>query len=192
VKSSRLSVIPRTIVSLVEPAVRSLAHRLFVLTGGRAGSEKHKVTIDSFYETGIVVSLFEFLLMSPELAHLEIRHENPYKGTTRPFQVDLWIRPPNGGYPHLVEAGDFTPGKLRADAAKMRGLNKKGLNWFLAFFREEPASRDPMSKLRQARKRKRSLKSMRIEIDERLLGSFAIKLPGQTLTHFGYALIRVK
>src|SRR5205823_1484065 len=132
-----------------EPAVRSLADRLFVLSG--EGSQKHQVTIESFYETGIVVSLLEFLLMSPALAHLEIRHENPYKGTTRPFQVDLWIRPPNGGYPQLIEAGDVTPGKVKKDAAKMRKLNTRGANWFLAFFRKEPASSDPWTKLVQAR-----------------------------------------
>ncbi len=189
--SSKLSLIPRTLFSLIEPAVRSLADRLFVLTGGRQGSKKHQVTIASFYETGIVVSLFEFLLMSPELAHLEIRHENPYPGATRPFQVDLWIRPPNGGYPHLIEAGDFAPGKLKKDAAKMRALNKRGANWFLAFFREEPDSLHPRRKLREARKRKNSLKGMHIVIDRRLIKSFVIRLPGQQI-HFGCALIRIR
>ena len=75
-------VVAKTVVSPIEPAVRSLADRLFVLTGGREGSKKHHPTIESFYETGIVVSLFEFLHTSPNLAHLEIRHENPYRGTT--------------------------------------------------------------------------------------------------------------
>jgi hypothetical protein len=190
--NQRLSLIPRTVFDLVEPAVRSLASRLFVLTGGRAGSAKHKVTITSFYETGIVTALFEFLLMSPELAHLEIRHENPYTATTRPLQVDLWIRPPKGGYPHLIEAGDFKPQKLKNDAAKMRKLNKKGANWFLAFFREEPDSRKPKKKLDQARQRKGSLKGKHINIDKRLVRSFSIKLPGQVPIHFGYALIRIK
>lgn len=183
--------IAKTVVSLVEPAVRSLADRLFILSGGRKGSKKHQVTIQSFYETGIVVSLFEFLLMSPDLAHLEIRHENPYVGTTRPFQVDLWIRPPNGGYPHLIEAGDFTPGKLKSDAKKMRSLNKKGANWFLGFFRDEPDSGDPWKKVMQARKRKSSLKGIHLGLDSKLSGSFEIKLPGRTPIKFGYALIRI-
>lgn len=154
----RHALISKTVCGLVEPAVRSLADRIFVLTAGRQGSKKYKPTISSFYETGIVVALYEFLLMSPDLSHLEIRHENPYSATTRPLQVDLWIRPPNGGRPTLIEAGDFSPGKVKADAKKMRSLNKKGNNWFLAFFRDEPHSREPWAKLQQAKRRKGSLK----------------------------------
>ncbi len=188
----RHALISRTVCALVEPAVRSIADRLFILTGGRKGSANHKPAIDSFFETGIVVSIFEFLLMSPELAHLEIRHEMPYSATTRPEQVDLWIRPPTGGYAHLLEAGDFSPGKLKSDARKMRRLNPKGTNWFLAFFREEPASKDPWAKLQECRKRRGSLKWVRFDMDQRTCHSFGIKLPQQKEVFFGFALIRVK
>lgn len=187
-----MAYIAKTIVYLVEPAVRSVADRLFVLTSGRKGSRRHQPTIASFYETGIVVALFEFLLMSPQLAHLEIRHENPYTGKTRPFQVDLWIRPQNGGYPHLIEAGDFTPGKLKHDAKKMRQLNRRGANWFLAFFRQEPDSREPFKRLMRARKRRGSLKGLHLTLDKRFSGSFTIKLPGRDPTFFGYAMIRIQ
>jgi hypothetical protein len=186
------ALISKTVCAMVEPAVRSVADRIFVLTAGRAGSQKRKPTIKSFFETGLVVAIYEFLLMSPELAHLEIRHENPYPATTRPEQVDLWIKPPNGGYAHIIEAGDFTPGKLKADASKMRRLNPKGYNWFLAFFREEPHSCDPWKRLQHCRRRKGSLKYARLEFDQRMVGSFSLRLPGMAEVHFGYALIRVK
>jgi hypothetical protein len=185
------ALICRVLCGIIEPAVRSLADRLFILTGGRKGSLKHKPTIESFFETGIVVSIYEFLLMSPELAHLEIRHEMPYVATTRPEQVDLWIRPPNGGYAHLIEAGDFAPGKLKDDASKMRRLNPPGTNWFLGFFREEPHSSNPWAKLMLCHRRKGSLKGMHIDLNQKLTRSFTIQLPGQPDVHFGYSLIRV-
>ena len=187
----KLSYLPKTVCKLIEPAMRSVADRLFILTGGRKGSEKYKPTIKSFYETGLVVSLYEFLLMSPTLAHLEIRHEKPYDAKTRPEQADLWIRPPNGGREHLIECGDFSPSKLKNDADKMRRLNKKGTNWFLAFFRELPDSEEPWNKLQQCRKRKGSLKGLRIHLDERLTKSFTIELPNESV-RFGYSLIKIK
>lgn len=185
------ALISKTICGVVEPAVRLVADRIFVLTGGREGSKKHKPTIASFYETGLVVAIYEFLLMSPELAHLEIRHEMPYPGRTRPEQVDLWIRPPRGGYAHLVEVGDFSPGKVKNDAAKMRRLNPRGSNWFLAFFRRSPDSADPWSKIEQCRRRRGSLKFSRLHFDKRMTESFTIRLPGMADVQFGYALIRV-
>ena len=187
----RHALISKTLCDIIEPAVRSVADRIFVLSGGRQGSVKHKPTIQSFYETGLVVSIYEFLLMSPQLAHLEIRHEMPYAASTRPEQVDLWIRPPGGGYAHLVEAGDFTPRKLKDDAAKMRRLNPNGTNWFLAFFRDDKWSQDPHGRLTQCQKRKGSLKWVRITVDKRLCRAFTIKLPDQE-TNFGFALVRIK
>ena len=70
-----MAYIPETIFSLVQPAVQALAARLFVLTSGRKGSTKYRPTVNTFYETGIVTALYEHLLMSPILQHLEIRHE---------------------------------------------------------------------------------------------------------------------
>ena len=130
--------------------------------------------------------------MDPVLAHLEIRHENPYPAKTRPEQVDLWIRPPKGGYAHVIEAGDFTPGKLKADAEKMRRLNPKGAKWFLGFFRRQPESKNPWRKLKECRGRKGSLKDVHLDFDERLADSFTLQLPRQEQVHFGYALVRIK
>jgi hypothetical protein len=196
----RHDLISKTVCSLVEPAIRSVADRLFVLTGGRQGSEKHKPTIERIYETALVKALYEFMLMSPDLAHLDIRHEMKSPATTRPEQVDIWIRLPKGGRAHIIECGDFTPGKLKSDAKKMRRLNKKGINCFLAFFRNQPDPANPAAKadsqipletLEKCRRRKDSLKGLRIDTDKRCTKSFVIELPGQNI-HFGCSLIRIK
>jgi hypothetical protein len=162
-----------------------------VLTAGRIGSAKARPSISQFFETGIVVSLYEFLLMNPSLAHLEIRHENPYVAKTKPEQVDIWIRSPKGGAAAVIEAGDFTPGKVKSDAAKMRRLNPKGNNWVLALFRDEHAA-DPWSRLTYCRGRKGSLKGCHLGLDEGMVRTFSIRMPNQPPVHFGFALIRVK
>lgn len=106
------------------------------MTSGRAGSARFKPTVATFYETGLVTALYEQLLMSPNLNHLEIRHEMPYQGPVgAPKQVDLWLRHLDGAHPQLIEAGDFGVGKVHADLAKITALNPRGANWFLAFFR---------------------------------------------------------
>ncbi len=197
----RNTLIPRMICSVVEPAVRSVADRLYVLTGGRAGSVRHKPSIEKYYETGLVVAIYEFLLMSPDLAHLEIRHENPYRATTRPEQVDLWIRhpAPNAGPAHCIECGDFARSKLKKDASKLRRVNRNGTNWFLAFFREQPTTDkpnpptlDPYNDLTQRKKRKTQggLKGKHIEFDPRFARHFEFDLP-RSHVHFGFALIKV-
>lgn len=145
--------IPRTIFALVEPAVWSLAARLLILTTDRQGSKKHQPTVATFYETGIVTALYEALLMSPELAHLEIRHEMGFKTTVgkgAPKQVDLWLRPHNGGHPIMIEAGDFGVGKVHRDLAKLKTLNSNGTNWFLAFFRQAPIAMNPRAELEKS------------------------------------------
>ena len=185
------ALISKTIVGLIESAVRSVADRLFILTTGRSGSSKYKPTISTIYETGLVTAIYEFLLMSPDLAHLEIRHEMPYGKKTRPQQVDLWIRPPKGGYANLIECGDFSPTKLKNDASKMRKLNRYGVNWFLAFFRHEPDSKAVWDKLQQSRRRKNGLKGLHIGLDKRLTKQFEIKLPNEVIS-FGFALIRIE
>lgn len=197
----RNTLIPRTLCSVIEPAVRSVADRLFILTAGRQGALRHKPSIEKYYETGLVVAIYEFLLMCPDLAHLEIRHENPYRSTTRPEQVDLWIRhpPPNAGPAHGIECGDFAVWKLKEDASKLRRLNPNGTNWFLAFFRQQPtpekpkpATLDPHGEISRRRKRRGQggLKWMRIESDRRFAHHFRFALPGKEV-HFGFALIKV-
>lgn len=188
---ARKALIVKTLMGLIEPAIRSRADRLFVLSAGRPGSQKRKPSISTYYETGLVVGLYEFLLMSPDLAHLEISHEVKYHATTRPKQVDIWIRPPNGGHPTLIECGDFTPGKVKADARKMRRLNPKGTDWFLAFFRDDEDAKDPWACLKYCRSRKGSLKGKHLGLEEKFTGKFVITLPGQEIP-FGWAMIRVK
>ena len=155
--------IPKTIVSLVQPAVYAVAGRLFVLTAGRAGSAQYHPTVATFYETGLVTALYEQLLMSPQLVHLEIRHEMPYPGPTgAPKRVDLWIRPLNGGHPTLIEAGDFGVSKVHTDLAKLKTLNPNGTNWFLAFFRDEQAG-TPQDCLDSSFARKNGLDSAKVQ-----------------------------
>ena len=73
-----MAYIPEAVFALVRPAVQSVAARLFVLTAGRKGSKKYHPTANTFYETGIITALYEHLLMSPLLQHMDIRHEMPY------------------------------------------------------------------------------------------------------------------
>jgi hypothetical protein len=179
----------------VEPAVWSLAARLLILTTDRKGSKKHQPTVATFYETGIVTALYEALLMSPVLAHLDIRHEMPFKsggGKGAPKQVDLWLRPHNGGHPIMVEAGDFGVGKVHRDLAKLKTLNAKGTNWFLAFFRQSPIADDPLGELEKSFKRKNGLDHKMVKMEKALVRSFDVYRPAAPPDKFGVALLRGK
>ena len=188
--------IPRMIFALVEPAVWSLAARLLILTTDRPGSREHQPTVATFYETGIVTALYEALLMSPVLAHLDIRHEMSFKltkGRGAPLQVDLWLRPHNGGRPTMIEAGDFKVGKVHRDLAKLKRLNPKGTNWFLAFWRSGDGAANPKDELQKCFKRKKGrLKKSAVTVDADLVGTFAVVRPGKTADSFGVALLRGK
>ncbi|HHM12489.1 MAG TPA: hypothetical protein ENJ16_02980 [Planctomycetaceae bacterium] len=186
-----VSKIPKTIISLVQPAVQATAARLFVLTTGRAGSAKYQPTVSTFYETGLVTALYEQLLMSPALASYEIRHEMPYHGPLgAPKRVDLWMRPVGGGYPHLVEAGDYSKEKIHDDISKMNSLNSTGANWFLAFFRGPVQATRPFRTLEASLNRGNGLDPDLIEIDRRLTTSFTVYRPDGNSDPFGAALIR--
>ena len=187
--------IPRTIFRLVESAVWSLAARLLILTTDRKGSARAKPTVATFYETGIVTSLYEAMLMSAVLSNYDIRHEEPYKvaaGKGAPKQVDLWLRPHNGGIPLMIEAGDFAPGKAHRDLAKLKKLNPRGTNWFLAFFRSSPVADDPLAELHRSFKRKNGLDSMKVKLETSLVMSFDIFRPNGAPDKFGVALLRGK
>jgi hypothetical protein len=187
--------IPRTIFRLVEPSVWSLAARLLILTTDRKGSAKAKPTVATFYETGIVTSLYESMLMTAVLSNYDIRHEEPYKNSSNkgaPKQVDLWLRPQNGGIPLLIEAGDFSPGKVHRDLAKLKKLNPKGTNWFLAFFRKPPKSGDPLLELQKSFKRKGGLDKNRVKLETALVSSFDVFRPNGSPDKFGVALLRAK
>ena len=187
--------IPRTIFRLVEPAVWTLAARLLILTTDRKGSEKSKPTVATFYETGIVTSLYEAMLMSAVLSNYDIRHEEPYKTPGKkgaPKQVDIWLRPHNGGIPILIEAGDFSPGKVHRDLAKLKKLNPSGTNWFLAFFRKPPKSGSPLLELQRSFKRKRGLDSARVKMENVLVTSFVVFRPNGSPDKFGVAMLRAR
>lgn len=186
---------PKTVFTLVQASVYTLAVRLFVLTDGRRGSKKYQPTIATFFETGIVTSLYEHMLMSPTLANMEIRHEMPYPGDLyRPKQVDLWMRPWNGGYPHLIEAGDYSVSKIHSDLRKITALNTHGANWFLAFFRnqEKLQMETPAETITTSFKRSNGLDSARIDWDERLTDVFDVYRPNGEHDRFGVALLKAK
>lgn len=187
--------IPTTIFRLVEPAVWSLAARLLILTTDRKGSAKSKPTVATFYETGIVTSLYEAMLMSAVLTNYDIRHEEPYKlnaGRGAPKQVDLWLRPYNGGIPIMIEAGDFSSSKVHRDLEKLKKLNPNGSNWFLAFFRSSPINDDPLEELNRSFKRKKGLDHTKVHLEKSLVTSFDVFRPNGDPDKFGVALLRGK
>lgn len=181
-----------TLISLIYPTVYSVAGRLFVLSSGRKGSVQFQPTISSFYETGIVTALYEHMLMSPQLAHLEIRHEMPYPspGKGAPKRVDLWVRPPNGGYAHLIEAGDFSVQKVHSDLEKIRNINPKGSCWFIAFFRGSQSALDPWAEIEKSFNRKNGLDKSKVKTGSNFCGSFDVYRPDGNHDTFGYALFR--
>jgi hypothetical protein len=184
--------IPKTVLALVEPAVWSLAAQLLILTTDRPGSKTHQPTVNKFYETGIVTAIYQALLMSPVLAHLEIRHEMPFSSPGRgaPKRVDLWLRPHNGGIPQMIEAGDFAVKKAHDDLEKLKKLNPKGINWFLAFFRSGEAALNPFSELERSFKRANGLDEKRVRLEKGLVKSFCVYRPNAKPDPFGIALLR--
>jgi hypothetical protein len=187
--------VPKTVFALVEPAVWSLAARLLILTTDRPGSKRHQPDVSTFYETGIVTALYEALLMSPALAHLEIRHEMPFKESGKkgaPKRVDLWLRPHAGGRPTMIEAGDFAVGKVHNDLAKLQSLNPKGTNWFLALFRSGAAAARPMVELEASFTRQNGLDDKKVKLEGSLVRSFNVFRPGAAADNFGIALLRGK
>ncbi|WP_423391945.1 hypothetical protein [Burkholderia sp. LMG 21824] len=187
--------IPTTIFRLVEPAVWTLAARLLILTTDRKGSKKSKPNVSTFYETGIVTAIYEAMLMSAVLSGYDIRHEEPYKSSKKgaPKQVDLWLRPCNGGIPMLIEAGDFSVGKVHRDLAKIKSLNPNGTNWFLAFFRQDAATAaDPLLALQASFGRKNGLDATKVKLEPSLVRSFDVFRPNGAPDKFGVALLRGK
>jgi hypothetical protein len=215
----KISKLPTTIINLVQPAVVGLAMRLFVLTEGRKGKAKAKPNVLTFYETGIVHSLFETMLMSPALDNWQIRVEEKQHGKW----VDLWLRDVNGGDPVRIEAGDLyrgKPDKVNSDAQKLKDLNVKSKarsSWFLALVRDLQVEIEENRTKKQKRSandktRKLPLDSKRVlvarikkstarnggidpglvEFDERLVRVFSIYRPGAKGDLFGVILFKVK
>ncbi len=191
--------IPKTVFALVEPAVWSIMARLLVLTTGRKGSKKHMPNVATFYETSIVTGLYEAMLMSPALAHMEIRHEMSFHAMVKsggkkgnavgaPKQVDLWLRAHNGGNAIMIEVGDFAVGKIHRDLKKLSTLNPQGSNWFLAFFRVGPTAKDPKTEIDRSFLRKNGLNSSVIKANGVLVKSFEVYRPSSEPDWFGVAL----
>ncbi len=134
--------------------------------------------------------------MSPALANQDIRHEMPdkrlpgAKGASK--QVDLWLRPHNGGKPTMIEAGDFSVRKVHRDLDKIRKMNPKGQNWFLAFFRTEPQASDPKSYVTRTFKRKNGLSAKKIHQTRVLYHTFNIYKSKGRYETFGLAMFQRK
>lgn len=187
----------KTTFELVEPAMWGLAARLLILSTERKGAKKHKPNVSTFYETGIVTALYEAMLMSPVLANQDIRHEMPDKklpgAKGAPKQVDLWLRPHNGGVPTMIEAGDFKASKVRRDLDKIKRMNPYGQNWFLAFFRSEPHSGNPKAYVEKALRRKKSrLNSRIVNLSRILYHTFSIYKSKGEYEKFSVAMLQRK
>ena len=186
----------KTTFELVEPAMWALASKLLILSTERKGAKKHKPSVATFYETGIVSALYEAMLMSPALANQDIRHEMPDKRLPgirgAPKQVDIWLRPYNGGTPTMIEAGDFSIAKVHRDLDKIHKMNPNGQNWFLAFFRSDPQASDPRSYVGKAFKRKNGLNSTKINQNSVLYHTFKIYKSRGQYESFGIAMFQRK
>lgn len=191
-----VSMIPKTVLCLVQPAVYACAARLYVLTHDRPGSQKAKPNIRSFYETGIVASLYESLLMAPPLADYDIRWEEPHKINGSTWWVDLWLKNAGGGLPVRIEAKDYSKAGVEEDAKKLIALHqndKVTSSWVLAFFRDL-TSPDPsvvVSTIADSLKRSNGLDPSLVNFDDRLATAFEVYRPDGNHDVFGAALIRV-
>ncbi len=194
----RAGPISKTIFELVEPSVHVCAAKLFVLTTGRLGAKKHQPDITTFYETGLVGSLFEHLLMSPRLRSYDIRWEMPLtKGKLgAPPRVDLWLRPAGGHRPTFIEAGDFAKKKVEDDCAKMKKHNghPKAQNWFLAFFRTDVGENKEwiQEKLDRSFRHANGLDPAKVESHESLMRVFTVQRTNGEHERFGYAMLRAR
>lgn len=188
--------IVKTTFELIEPAMWSLASKLLILSTERKGAKKYKPSVSTFYETGIITTLYEAMLMSPALANQDIRHEMPDKKLPgvkgAPKQVDLWLRPYNGGVATMIEAGDFSVAKVHRDLNKIRKMNPTGQNWFLAFFRSEPQASDPKSYVLKAFVRKNGLSEDKIYKTRVLYHTFKIYKNRGCYENFGVAMFQSK
>lgn len=183
------------VAKLVQPAVYSLAGRLFVLSSWRAGSKKWKPRVEKLFETGLVTSLYEQMLMCSALSQLDIRREmNEWSDPKCDIRADLWLRNLGGGLPLIIQAGDFAPTKVHDDLGKARKVNPDGHNWFLAFFRHDQAkAKVPWQTVEKSFKRKfEGLDSKQVAAAEKLCGTFEVYRPDGEHQSFGYALLKAK
>jgi hypothetical protein len=102
------------------------------------------------------------------------------------------MRPHNGGVPTMIEAGDFSIGKVHRDLDKIRKMNPQGQNWFLAFFRSEPHSSNPKGCIEKAFKRKNGLSTRKIHQSRVLYHTFKIYKSKGRYENFGLAMFQRK
>lgn len=191
-----LSMVPKTVISLVQPAVYACAARLYVLTHDRPGSQRARPNIRSFYETGIVASMFEHMLMAPSLADYDIRWEEPHKVNGTTWWVDLWLKNAGGGLPIRVEAKDYSKSGIEEDARKLITLHRSDpvtSSWVLAFFRdlEKPDPMKVSGTITDSLARANGLDPALVNFDERLVSAFEVYRPDGNHDVFGAALLRV-
>lgn len=198
------SLVSRAIADVVEMSVRAVAQRLFLLTHERPGSKKYRPKLSKFYETGFVTSLYEYLLMHPEVSHLEIRHEKAFEqlGKGANPRVDLQIIHPDGGYGHLIEVGEFSPDKLKGDLEKWVGEEPHATHWFLALFREGKSYQRPVGESKDwtpespfqvlSQAQKTGEIPATVKIVPNLSGLFQVSRPRRVGEWFGFALVQRK
>lgn len=185
--------ISRAILHAATLAAQDRAVRLGSLTDGR-DAEKYRATVFNMFETGFVAAIHEHLLALPELHHMFIRHEAGFKIEGKiigaPKQVDLFLRAKKGGAPHMVEVGDFRPGKVHDDLEKLRRTKKQGSKWFLALFRDRPTDSNPFMRIEKSFARKDGLNRELVQADRRLVRVISVpQLSGET-RYVGLALLQ--
>lgn len=189
------TLIAKAIYQSVQPAVTEVATRLIYLTEHREGSEKFKAKNANIYETTFVQSIFEHLLMTPLIAHMEVRHEYGYPKSKTNERVDLWIRHPKGGIAHFIEVGFFDVKKVHCDFEKMARLAPTDAHWMLAFFLKEDwkSYQSPAEKVVKVLDRTATnghLDAHSMTFNKLHSGCFQIYRPGAAPIDFGYALFK--
>lgn len=209
-KKRRITTFPKTILDLLPTAINDLALHLYILTEGRKGSKFNKPNITTFYETGIVHSLYKMMLMSPKLESWDVRIEEKHSESSIRNWVDLWLRDHKGGHPVRIEVGDFLagrPGKINNDARKLRRLHqskKSRSSWILALVRDLQAQIEknhadnerrklalPANSRRPTRPYKRKPEKAEEVIKERVCKSIERKGLDNSLIEFDERLVKV-
>ena len=104
--------IPRAVFDLVKPAVLSFVHRLLLFTYGRPGSAHSRLEVSALFETGLVTSLYEYLLVSPVFRDYECKESGssrlgPNSGRNR--SISGWGRSKGDDLARLRQAIPLRP-----------------------------------------------------------------------------------
>ncbi len=92
----------------------------------------------------------------------------------------------------MIEAGDFGVKKVHDDLEKLRTLNPKGINWFLAFFRSGGPALNPLLELKKSFERANGLNDKKVKLEPGLVKSFSVYRPNKEPEPFGIALLKAQ